>query len=259
MPRDRLARGQARPRLAARCRLRARGVRRQRRSARGRGEARVHRGSAGARSSTAAPMRRRWRRQVRARRRQAALRDRRARSRPGAPALVQRLERARHADRRGGGARRGAARAGERRARPRPDRDPRRLFLLGLPAQHQHAGARRLAGDGRHRLPRPGALHARAAHDADREHGPGRHALGRRAELRRHAAHVPEPGRRHLHALGPADDPRRGRGEKQRHLQDPLQRCGRDDRRPAGRGRAEPRTDRATNWWPWKAPRRWCW
>ena len=52
------------------------------------------------------------------------------------------------------------------------------------------------------------------------------------------AAHVPEPRRRHVHPFGPARDPRGGRRRRQHHLQDPLQRRGRDDRRPAGRRRA---------------------
>ncbi|MCK7493653.1 MAG: hypothetical protein MZW92_21720, partial [Comamonadaceae bacterium] len=46
-----------------------------------------------------------------------------------------------------------------------------------------------------------------------------------------------EPRRRHLLPLRPAGDPRRGRRERQHHLQDPLQRRGGDDRRPAGRRR----------------------
>ena len=49
------------------------------------------------------------------------------------------------------------------------------------------------------------------------------------------AARVPEPRRRHLLPLGLPGDPPGGRGEGQHHLQDPVQRRGRDDRRPAGR------------------------
>ena len=50
---------------------------------------------------------------------------------------------------------------------------------------------------------------------------------------------VPEPRRRHLLPLRPAGDPRRDRGRRQHHLQDPLQRRRRDDRRPAGRRPAD--------------------
>ena len=46
-------------------------------------------------------------------------------------------------------------------------------------------------------------------------------------------ARLPEPGRRHLLPLRPDGDPPVGRGRRQHHLQDPLQRRGRDDRRPA--------------------------
>ena len=48
-----------------------------------------------------------------------------------------------------------------------------------------------------------------------------------------------EPRRRHLLPLGPARDPPGDRGRRQHHLQDPLQRRGRDDRRPADRRHAE--------------------
>ena len=69
------------------------------------------------------------------------------------------------------------------------------------------------------------------------------HADGRRGRdvdrpgaVHRHAARVPEPRRRHLRALRRARDPRGRRGRRQHDLQDPVQRCGRDDRRSAGRG-----------------------
>ena len=48
-------------------------------------------------------------------------------------------------------------------------------------------------------------------------------------------AHLREPRRRHVLPLGLARDARRGGGQGQHHLQDPLQRRGRDDGRPAGR------------------------
>ena len=43
----------------------------------------------------------------------------------------------------------------------------------------------------------------------------------------------------------PPGDPRGGRGRRQHHLQDPLQRRGRDDRRPAGRRPLDRAADRA--------------
>ena len=46
---------------------------------------------------------------------------------------------------------------------------------------------------------------------------------------------LPESRRRHLQPFRHARHPRRGRGRRQHHLQDPLQRRRRDDRRPAGR------------------------
>jgi hypothetical protein len=53
-------------------------------------------------------------------------------------------------------------------------------------------------------------------------------------------ARVRQPRRRHLFPLGPAGDPRGGRGQGQHHLQDPVQRRGRDDRRPAHDGPLDP-------------------
>ena len=48
-------------------------------------------------------------------------------------------------------------------------------------------------------------------------------------------AHLREPRRRHVLPQRHPRDPRGGRRQGQHHLQDPLQRRGRDDRRPAGR------------------------
>ena len=56
-------------------------------------------------------------------------------------------------------------------------------------------------------------------------------------------ARLPEPRRRHLLPFRPPGDPRRGRRRRQHHLQDPLQRRGRDDRRPAGRRPADGAAD----------------
>jgi indolepyruvate ferredoxin oxidoreductase len=46
------------------------------------------------------------------------------------------------------------------------------VFLLGLPAQHQHENSRRLTGHGRHRLPRPGRSGDGPQHHAVPSHGP---------------------------------------------------------------------------------------
>ncbi len=63
--------------------------------------------------------------------------------------------------------------------------------------------------------------------------------------VHRRKAHLRQPRRRHLLPLGFTGDPRLGRGQDQHHLQDPLQRRGRDDRRPAGRWAALGRRHRA--------------
>ena len=120
--------------------------------------------------------------------------------------------------------------AGRRRRR----RGAPALVLLGLPAQHQHRGARRLARDGRHRLPLHGDLDGPLDH---RLHADGRRgrAVGRPAALHHRPAHLRQPGRRHLLPQRPAGHPPEHRGRRQHHLQDPLQRRGRHDRRPAGR------------------------
>ena len=66
-------------------------------------------------------------------------------------------------------------------------------------------------------------------------HGRRGRGLDRPGAVHRRQARLPESGRRHLLALRPAGDPRGGGGRRQHHLQDPLQRRGGDDRRPAGR------------------------
>ena len=65
------------------------------------------------------------------------------------------------------------------------------------------------------------------------------------ARVHRHAAHLREPRRRHLHALRVAGDPRGEGGRRQHHLQDPRQRRGGDDGRPAGRRLADGAADPA--------------
>ena len=134
---------------------------------------------------------------------------------------------------------------------PRPPRLPRRegrgpekgqqhpvppcVLLLRLPAQHLDQGTGRQPGAGRHRLPRDGDLDLPGDEQADHPHGRRRRAVDRPGRVLEDPARVPEPGRRHLLPLGLPGDPRRRCGQRQHHLQDPVQRRGRDDRRPAGR------------------------
>ena len=120
----------------------------------------------------------------------------------------------------------GGARRHQRRG------DPHAAFLLRLPAQFLDQGAgghARLCG---HRLPLHGAvdgpLHRRLHADGRR----GRE-LDRRGAVLEARPRVPESRRRHLQPFrrsGPAlVDPH----QDQRHLQDPVQRRGRHDRRAA--------------------------
>jgi indolepyruvate ferredoxin oxidoreductase len=107
------------------------------------------------------------------------------------------------------------------------------LVLLGLPAQHQHRvpeGSRALAGIGCHYMavwmdrstaPSP-RWAARACPGSARRRSPTTHMFR-------------QPGRRHLLPLGLLAIRAGGRRRRQHHLQDPLQRRGGDDRRPAGR------------------------
>ena len=108
------------------------------------------------------------------------------------------------------------------------------LLLRRLPAQHLDQGARGLARPGRHRLPLHGLV------DGPRHRGPdpdGRRGrrLGLARDVHQGAARLPEPRRRHLLPLGLPGDPPGDRRQDQHHLQDPVQRRGGDDRRPAGR------------------------
>ena len=139
------------------------------------------------------------------------------------------------------GARLHAARAAVQRER---QRQARALLLRRLSAQHQHPGAGGLACAGRHRLPLHGELdgprHRRPDPDGRRGRG-----LGVARHVHQGAARVPEPGRRHLLPLGLPRDPPGRRGEGHPHLQDPVQRRGGDDRRPAGGRHHQRRRHRA--------------
>ena len=123
----------------------------------------------------------------------------------------------------------------ERCARPAADRARApAVLLLGLPAQHVDQRARRQPRHGRHRLPRDGDLDG--SQDVDvHAHGRRRRAVDRPGAVHRREARLREPRRRHLLPQRHPGDPRGRRGQGQHHLQDPLQRRRRDDRRPAGR------------------------
>ena len=132
---------------------------------------------------------------------------------------------------------------GPRRQRRGPGGAPP-LVLLGLPAQHLDPAARGRARLCRHRLPLHGAVDG-PRHRGLHPHGRRGGELDRRGAVLHPQAHLPEPRRRHLQPLGRPGDPRRPRRGREHHLQDPLQRRRRDDRRPAERGRAHGAADRA--------------
>ena len=123
---------------------------------------------------------------------------------------------------------------GARHAGPGGQGRPAAVVLLGLPAQHQYRGAGWLARHGRHRLPLHGDLDG-PQHGWLHADGRRGRALGRPAAVYHRSAHLRESGRRHLLPQRPAGDPPGHRGRRQHHLQDPVQRRGRHDRRPARR------------------------
>ena len=108
-------------------------------------------------------------------------------------------------------------------------------YCSGCPAQHVDQGARRQPRAGRHRLPRDGDVDLPGAHADHDAHGRRGRAVDRPGAVLEAAARVRQSGRRHLLPLGLARDPRGRRGQRQHHLQDPVQRRRRDDRRPADR------------------------
>jgi indolepyruvate ferredoxin oxidoreductase len=127
----------------------------------------------------------------------------------------------------GARARRAADHRGHRRAHP--------AFLLRLPAQHLDKGAGRQPRLCRHRLPLHGAV------DGPRHRGfypDGRRGgqLDRRGAVLHPRPRLPEPRRRHLQPFRRSGHARRQGRRRQHHLQDPLQRRRRHDRRSAGRG-----------------------
>jgi indolepyruvate ferredoxin oxidoreductase len=120
------------------------------------------------------------------------------------------------------------------------------VFLLGLPAQHFHPraeGSRATAGIGCHFMAVWMDRNTATLHP----HGRRGRAVDWPGTVYRREAHLRQPRRRHLLPLWPARDPRRSRGQGHDDLQDPVQRRGRDDRRPAPRRAARPRDDLAAD------------
>ena len=110
---------------------------------------------------------------------------------------------------------------------------PPPLLLFGLSPQHLDQGARGQPGPVGRGLPLHGCLdgprHGRPDPDGRRRRG-----LDRSVPLHQDAARVPEHGRRHLLPLRLPGHPPGGRGARQHHLQDPVQRRRGHDRRTAG-------------------------
>ncbi len=116
---------------------------------------------------------------------------------------------------------------------PDPAKDRIPHFCSGCPhntSTRVPEGSRALAGIGCHYM----ALWMDRETATFTHMGGGRRDLDRRGAVHQREARVRQPGRRHLLPLGPAGDPRGGGRQGQHHLQDPVQRRGGDDRRPAG-------------------------
>ena len=154
---------------------------RRRATARGRQVRRKGRVGAPARRLAAAGGRRAHARDDRARDRQAH------RAPEPASAPHGRAARARGLDQRQG---EGAREAQDRARAPA-------LLLLGLPAQHVDAPARRQPRDGGHRLPRDGDLDG-PRHVGVHADGRRRRAVDRPGAVHRREAHLRQPGRRHV-------------------------------------------------------------
>jgi TPP-dependent indolepyruvate ferredoxin oxidoreductase alpha subunit len=116
------------------------------------------------------------------------------------------------------------------------------VFLLGLPAQHLHARARRQPRDGGHRLPFHGAVDG-PQHGDLHAHGRRGRALDRPGAFHRREARLCQPGRRHVLPLRLARHPGCRGGQGQHDLQDSLQRRRGHDRRTAPRRPARPGDD----------------
>ncbi len=119
---------------------------------------------------------------------------------------------------------------------------PAALLLLRLPPQHLDPGAGRQPRARRHRLPLHGAVDGPPHRDLH-PHGRRGRALGRHGAVHRREARLRQSRRRHLLPLRHPGDPPGGRLGRQHHLQDPVQRRRRDDRRPSRRRPAERAAD----------------
>ena len=113
-------------------------------------------------------------------------------------------------------------------------RQARSLLLLRMPAQHVDASPGRLARPGGNRMPFHGELDARAADDRPDPDGRRGRGLGLALDVHDDAARLSESRRRHVLPFGLPGDPPVDRGRLEHHLQDPVQRRGRHDRRSAG-------------------------
>ena len=129
-------------------------------------------------------------------------------------------------------------------ALPAVQRTP--FFCSGLPAQHLDQSSRGQPGHGRHRLPHHGDVAARAGAPppsarwaAKVRPGSARRRSPARSTCSRTWATAPTRTRGLLAIRASVG------GRRQHHLQDPLQRRRRDDRRPAGRGQLHRAADRA--------------
>ena len=105
-------------------------------------------------------------------------------------------------------------------------------FCSGCPHNTLDQGAGRLDRRRRHRLPFHGAVDGPRHRRLHRDGRRGR-AMGRPGAVLQARAHLPESRRRHLQPFRLAGAALRARLRRQHHLQDPLQRRRRDDRRPA--------------------------
>ena len=114
-------------------------------------------------------------------------------------------------------------------------RRPRAVVLLAAarttPAPRVPEGSRAMAGIGCHFM---AIWMDRSTITFTQMGGEGVPWVGQ-AAVHERQAHLRQPRRRHLLPQRPAGDPPEHRRRRQHHLQDPLQRRGRDDRRPAGR------------------------
>src|SRR5206468_3444780 len=116
----------------------------------------------------------------------------------------------------------------------RPDVRPNVLGKFDDSDDDRGGGEWSQANPSQHRL----ALHGGLDGSIDGElfaDGRRRRVVGRPGAVHDRPAHLRQPRRRHLLPLGAARGSAGDRGQGQHHLQDPVQRRRRDDRRPADR------------------------